>query len=56
MSGLRWDNSLPLCRNMKLRVRVNRRTSRVELEGPDPTLTQLSTRVKEDLLPSHGLR
>ncbi|XP_017340953.1 F-box only protein 7 [Ictalurus punctatus] len=40
---------------MKLRVRVNRRTSRVELEGPDPTLTQLSTRVKEDLLPSHGL-
>ncbi|XP_053344372.1 F-box only protein 7 [Clarias gariepinus] len=40
---------------MKLRVRVNKRTSRVELEGPDPTLTQLSKRVKEDLLPSVGL-
>ncbi|XP_060770344.1 F-box only protein 7 isoform X2 [Neoarius graeffei] len=40
---------------MKLRVRVNKQTSRVELEGPEPTLTQLSTRVKEDLLPSVGL-
>ncbi|KAK2834620.1 hypothetical protein Q7C36_015321 [Tachysurus vachellii] len=41
--------------NMKLRVRVNEQTSRVELEGPEPTLTQLSTQVKEVVLPSAGL-
>ncbi|KAK2834615.1 hypothetical protein Q7C36_015316 [Tachysurus vachellii] len=40
---------------MKLRVRVNKQTSRVELEGPEPTLTQLSTQVKEVVLPSAGL-
>ncbi|KAK2834623.1 hypothetical protein Q7C36_015324 [Tachysurus vachellii] len=40
---------------MKLRVRVNKQTSRLELEGPEPTLTQLSTQVKEVVLPSAGL-
>ncbi|XP_062860109.1 F-box only protein 7 [Trichomycterus rosablanca] len=40
---------------MKLRVRVNKQTSHVELEGAEPTLTQLSTRVKEDVLPSAGI-
>ncbi|XP_026775335.3 F-box only protein 7 isoform X1 [Pangasianodon hypophthalmus] len=40
---------------MKLRVRVNKQTSRVVLEGAEPTLTQLSTLVKEVLLPSAGL-
>lgn len=40
---------------MKLRVRVNRLTRRVELEGPQPTLTQLSTRVTDDVLPSAGI-
>ncbi|XP_060742255.1 F-box only protein 7-like [Tachysurus vachellii] len=40
---------------MKLRVRVIEQTSRVELEGPEPTLTQLSTQVKEVVLPSAGL-
>ncbi|KAI5609510.1 hypothetical protein C0J50_12139 [Silurus asotus] len=40
---------------MKLRVRLNKQTSRVELEGPEPTLSQLSTRVREQVLPSAGL-
>ncbi|XP_047675202.1 F-box only protein 7-like isoform X2 [Tachysurus fulvidraco] len=40
---------------LQLRVRVNEQTSRVELEGPEPTLTQLSTQVKEVVLPSAGL-
>ncbi|TSK13526.1 F-box only protein 7 [Bagarius yarrelli] len=39
---------------MKLRVKVNKQVSRVELEGPEPTLTQLSTRVREAVLPSAG--
>ncbi|XP_047675351.1 F-box only protein 7-like [Tachysurus fulvidraco] len=41
--------------NIQLRVRVNEQTSRVELEGPEPSLTQLSTQVKEVVLPSAGL-
>ncbi|XP_026859827.2 F-box only protein 7 [Electrophorus electricus] len=40
---------------MKLRVRVNKQTSRVELEGADPTLTELSVWVSEVVLPSTGL-
>ncbi|XP_067110527.1 F-box only protein 7 [Osmerus mordax] len=40
---------------MKLRVRVNKQTSRVELEGEEPTITELSIQIKEILLPSHGL-
>lgn len=53
--GLRRDSCFPLCSNMKLRVRINKQTRRVELEGPNPTLTQLCTWVREDLLPSAGL-
>ncbi|XP_027019648.1 F-box only protein 7-like [Tachysurus fulvidraco] len=41
--------------NIQIRVRVIEQTSRVELEGPEPTLTQLSTQVKEVVLPSAGL-
>ncbi|XP_007235118.3 F-box only protein 7 [Astyanax mexicanus] len=39
---------------MKLRVRINKQTSRVELEEAEPTLTELSIQVKEVLLPSIG--
>ncbi|XP_076862986.1 F-box only protein 7 [Brachyhypopomus gauderio] len=40
---------------MKIRVKINKQTSRVELEGTDPTLTELSLLVKEVVLPSTGL-
>ncbi|KAL7857764.1 hypothetical protein AOLI_G00178660 [Acnodon oligacanthus] len=40
---------------MRLRVRLNKQTSRVELEGADPTLADLTVRVKEVVLPSTGL-
>lgn len=40
---------------MKLRVRLQRETSRVELPGEDPSLTDLRSLIQEVLLPSHGL-
>ncbi|XP_045074483.1 F-box only protein 7-like [Coregonus clupeaformis] len=40
---------------MKLRVRMNKQTNRVELEGEEPTLTELNVQIREILLPSHGL-
>ncbi|KAI1882199.1 hypothetical protein AGOR_G00248230 [Albula goreensis] len=39
---------------MKLRVRLNKHTSRLELEGEDPTLTELRIHVQEIILPSCG--
>lgn len=41
---------------MKLRVRINRQTSRVELLGEDPSLKELRDHIQEMLLSSHGLR
>ncbi|XP_070785066.1 F-box only protein 7 [Enoplosus armatus] len=41
---------------MKLRVRINRQTSRVELLGEEPSLTELMDHIKGTVLPSHGLR
>uniref|UniRef100_A0A671WKJ9 F-box protein 7 n=1 Tax=Sparus aurata TaxID=8175 RepID=A0A671WKJ9_SPAAU len=40
---------------MKLRVRINRQTSRVELLGEDPSLKELIDHIKENVLCSHGL-
>ncbi|KAL7371226.1 hypothetical protein ABVT39_022272 [Epinephelus coioides] len=40
---------------MKLRVRINRQTSRVELLGEEPSLKELSDLIQETLLSSHGL-
>ncbi|XP_042168896.1 F-box only protein 7, partial [Oncorhynchus tshawytscha] len=40
---------------MKLRVRINKQTSPVKLEGEEPTLTELNVQIREILLPSHGL-
>uniref|UniRef100_UPI003AAD70C0 F-box only protein 7 n=1 Tax=Centroberyx gerrardi TaxID=166262 RepID=UPI003AAD70C0 len=40
---------------MKLRVRINKQTSRVELLGEEPTLTDLKVHIKETVLSSHGL-
>ncbi|KAM4711884.1 F-box only protein 7 isoform 1-T2 [Anableps anableps] len=40
---------------MKLRVRINRQTSRVELPGEEPTLHELSDLIKQTLLSCHGL-
>lgn len=40
--------------SMKLRVRINRQTSRVELPGGEPTLQELSDLIKQTLS-SHGL-
>uniref|UniRef100_A0A096M422 F-box protein 7 n=1 Tax=Poecilia formosa TaxID=48698 RepID=A0A096M422_POEFO len=40
---------------MKLRVRINRQTSRVELPGEEPTLQELSNLIKQTLLSDHGL-
>uniref|UniRef100_A0A3Q3A3S4 F-box protein 7 n=1 Tax=Kryptolebias marmoratus TaxID=37003 RepID=A0A3Q3A3S4_KRYMA len=40
---------------MKLRVRINRLTSRVEVPGGDATLQELSDLIKQTLLSSHGL-
>lgn len=39
---------------MKLRVRVNKQTTRVELQG-EPTLSELSLQIREIILPSSGL-
>ncbi|KAK5877146.1 hypothetical protein CesoFtcFv8_026424 [Champsocephalus esox] len=41
---------------MKLRVRILRQTSRVELSGEDPSLKDLSDLIRETLLSAHGLR
>ncbi|KAF3705358.1 F-box only protein 7 [Channa argus] len=40
---------------MKLRVRINKQTSRVELPGEEPSLKDLKDHIKETLLSSHGL-
>lgn len=40
---------------MKLRVRINRQTSKVELPGEEPTLQELSDLIKQTLLSCHGL-
>ncbi|XP_074554086.1 F-box only protein 7 [Halichoeres trimaculatus] len=40
---------------MKLRVRLQRETSRVDLPGEEPSLTDLRGLIQEVLLPSHGL-
>ncbi|XP_054878001.1 F-box only protein 7 isoform X1 [Poeciliopsis prolifica] len=40
---------------MKLRVRINRQTSRVELPGEEPTLQELSDLIRQTLLSDHGL-
>lgn len=41
---------------MKLRVRINKQSSRLELDGPEPTLSELRARVRDELLPRCGLR
>uniref|UniRef100_A0A3B5M0U3 F-box domain-containing protein n=1 Tax=Xiphophorus couchianus TaxID=32473 RepID=A0A3B5M0U3_9TELE len=41
---------------MKLRVRINRQTSRVDLPGEEPTLQELSDFIKQTLLSDHELR
>ncbi|KAJ8373547.1 hypothetical protein SKAU_G00041270 [Synaphobranchus kaupii] len=40
---------------MKLRVRLNKQTSRLELEGEDLALSELLVHIKELILPSYGL-
>ncbi|KAL1275274.1 hypothetical protein QQF64_034897 [Cirrhinus molitorella] len=40
---------------MKLRVRINKQTSRLELDGPEPTLSELNVQVRDSLLPQCGL-
>lgn len=42
--------------SMRLRVRVRRQTSRVELQGEDPSLTELIQVVRDTVLTLHGLR
>lgn len=42
--------------SMKLRVRIQRQTSKLELLGQEPTLKELISRIRETLLSSHGLR
>ncbi|XP_076016024.1 F-box only protein 7 [Genypterus blacodes] len=41
---------------MKLRVRINRQTSLVELQGEEPSVTELLDHIRHTVLPSHGLR
>lgn len=41
---------------MKLRVRIQRQTSRLEVQGEAPTLQELAELIRQTLLPSHGLR
>ncbi|KAM9845744.1 F-box only protein 7 isoform 2-T3 [Aulostomus maculatus] len=41
--------------SMKLRVRINKQTRRVELLGEDPSLLELMDRVRDAVLPSAGL-
>ncbi|XP_052357320.1 F-box only protein 7 isoform X1 [Oncorhynchus keta] len=57
---MRWEGFDELSKSirhisMKLRVRINKQTSRVKLEGEEPTLTELNVQIREILLPSHGL-
>lgn len=40
---------------MKLRVRIRRQTSRVELAGREPSVAELMGHIRETLLTSHGL-
>ncbi|XP_040886513.1 F-box only protein 7 isoform X2 [Toxotes jaculatrix] len=40
---------------MKLRVRINKQTCRVELLGEEPSLKELTDHIKEAVLSSHGL-
>uniref|UniRef100_A0A4W6F3Q5 F-box protein 7 n=1 Tax=Lates calcarifer TaxID=8187 RepID=A0A4W6F3Q5_LATCA len=40
---------------MKLRVRINRQTCRVELPGEEPSLTELTDHIRGTVLVSHGL-
>ncbi|TKS90388.1 F-box only protein 7 [Collichthys lucidus] len=40
---------------MKLRVRISRQTSRVELPGAEPSVKELLDHVRDTVLPSHGL-
>lgn len=40
---------------MKLRVRLGKQTSRLELEGDQPTLTELTLKIKEIILPACGI-
>ncbi|KAM3858907.1 F-box only protein 7 [Diretmus argenteus] len=40
---------------MKLRVRINKQTTRVELLGEEPGLTELQVHIKETVLSAHGL-
>ncbi|XP_076578016.1 F-box only protein 7 isoform X2 [Chaetodon auriga] len=40
---------------MKLRIRLNRQTSRVEVLGEEPSLKELIDHIKETVLPLHGL-
>lgn len=49
-----YDLSDPLFKRMKLRVRVQKQTYRVELETEEPTLDDLSKKISESLLPSLG--
>ncbi|XP_036067243.1 F-box only protein 7-like [Oryzias melastigma] len=47
--------SCDLICSMKLRVRIRRQTSRLEVGGEAPTLRELVELIGETLLPSHGL-
>ncbi|KAM9705231.1 F-box only protein 7, partial [Menidia menidia] len=40
---------------MKLRVRINRQTSKLELPSEDPSVTELKDLIQETLVSSHGL-
>ncbi|CAN9508330.1 unnamed protein product [Ophioblennius macclurei] len=40
---------------MKIRVRINKQTSRVELEGAEPSVNDLSDVIRETLLETYGL-
>ncbi|KAJ7987936.1 hypothetical protein DPEC_G00318410 [Dallia pectoralis] len=46
---------ITIFRSMKLRIRIKKQTSRLELEGESPTVTELNIKIREILLPSHGL-
>uniref|UniRef100_A0A8C9G7N9 Uncharacterized protein n=1 Tax=Pavo cristatus TaxID=9049 RepID=A0A8C9G7N9_PAVCR len=41
---------------MKLRVRLQKRTAPLELEGAEPTLGELRAQLRRALLPSWGYR
>ncbi|XP_034019625.1 F-box only protein 7-like isoform X2 [Thalassophryne amazonica] len=40
---------------MKLRIRINKQTSRVDLQGEDPTIQELTDQIRNSVLPTHGL-